>query len=231
MDSTRKRQQMVHHGPHLRRHHQTEASRERRRWCGRDEPRSRPHGCPREQEVVEEWERTYEVQDVGEGQCLERHVKRFKGRRKSVEPRNGNRAFVGWVYMQEQASDVAKRGDVVFQGPSNVFHGQRSNVVSGRVARVRERVLPGDKVGIADEPDGREDVFSAPGGPRFGNDGARFECVWLVGEFVDDVVPKLWRQSLVADHRNGDELAASLSVEALAETLQIRSTNPNIPPT
>lgn len=75
--------------------------------------------------------------------------------------------------------------------------------MGGRAARVRKRVLPGGDVAIVPEADVKEDVFPASWGPGFGDDRTRFECIWLVPEFVDDVVEELWRKSLTGSHREG----------------------------
>jgi hypothetical protein len=58
----------------------------------------------------------------------------------------------------------------------NATNGETARVVSGRVGRIRKRLLPQFDVGFRGvEFDASEEVFSRPRNPRFGDDATRFE--------------------------------------------------------
>jgi hypothetical protein len=63
----------------------------------------------------------------------------------------------------------------------NARDGETARVVSGRVGRIREGLLPPFDGGIPGaEFDAGEEVYSRPRDPRFGDDATGFERHWFV---------------------------------------------------
>lgn len=97
-----------------------------------------------------------------------------------MELDKGNTASADRLHMRKQTSGIAKQREIAFWKFFSIFDGHRSGVVGGRAGGVQERVPPGGDVGTAFGADGRKYVPVASEGPRFGNDGTRLECCWLV---------------------------------------------------
>ena len=75
------------------------------------------------------------------------------------------------------------------------INGETASVVSGRVGRIRKRLLPQFYVEFPGvEFDASEEVCSCAVDPGFGYDATGLECRRFVVEVVDDGVQDLWRE-------------------------------------
>jgi hypothetical protein len=99
-----------------------------------------------------------------------------------VERDKGDFVVLPAKALQMQVYDIVKCADpttrirVCDGDDRKAMNGEGACVVSGRVGRIRKRLLPQFEVGFRSvESDASEEVFSCPMNPRFGDDATCFE--------------------------------------------------------